>query len=309
MEYRHCKYTVTGEYVCNRNKKIETFANMATPSTKIVATPAPTKRATVTPSVGFSCPNYASMSTMKKRDTACSILQRYDMKEVNNFFACSSRDPVDGMITCKNKDIINSCVPKDKRLMECNRCCPSVDPSAPALTREAMQTKRDNCMLSCKRDHDPSSLVVKSAEVKIDPSLKADPTCLGERQRQTQCYTPQCKSQFEVACIKAGRTLQPATAKPLSSDGSKSSSVTADINCTNACKKQVGCNYSDKSCTEKCSQQCIKAGYIAPSAAQGAATMAPKLMVNGHTCSGVCKKKPGCTGMDCDMMCEFKCTF
>lgn len=290
MEYRHCKYTITGAYVCDNKKKVETFANLAKPTTKPIATIKPVATAAT-----FSCPNYAKMTSGQKQEAACVVLKRYDMKEVNDYFACSARDPTDGMATCKNKNIISTCVPADKRLMECNRCCPSVDPFAPALTRESMQSKRDTCMLGCKKDYDASSLVVKSSEVKVDPSLKADPKCIGDKQRQTQCYTAQCNKEFGLACIKAGRTLEPTTA-PIKPTG-----ATADINCTNACKKQVGCAVNDKVCTEKCAQQCIKAGYVA-------ATVAPtKSAVKGHTCTGVCKKKAGCTGMDCDMMCEFNC--
>lgn len=308
MEYRHCKYTITGAYVCDNQKKVETFANLARPTTK---KPSPTKKpaaiattkpvvttAAAAPAASFSCPNYARMTSGQKQDAACVVLKRYNTKEVNDYFACSSRDPTDGIVTCKNKNIINSCVPADKRLIECNRCCPSVDPMAPPLTRESMQRKRDACMLGCKKDYDASSLVVKSAEVKVNPSLKADPKCVGDKERQTQCYTAKCKSEFSLACIKAGRTLESTTAPTKPSVGS----ATADINCTNACKKQIGCVYNDKVCTGKCEQQCIKAGYVAATAAS-----TTKSAVKGHTCTGVCKKKPGCSGMDCDMMCEFNC--
>lgn len=296
MEYRHCKYTITGAYVCDKKKKVETFVSLPTPATK-----------------SFSCPNYARMTSGQKQDAACVVLKRYNTKEVNDYFACSGRDPTDGMITCKNKNIISTCVPADKRLMECNRCCPSVNPAAPPLTRKSMQRKREACMLDCKKEHDASSLVVKSSEVKVDPLLKADPICIGDKQRQTQCYTEKCKSEFSIMCVKGGRTLKPPTASTKQSVGSAS----ADINCSNACKKRIGCDFNDKVCTGKCNQQCIKAGYVAASvAAPVAATKSnrianakdtTKMSSKGHTCTGVCKKKPGCTGMDCDMMCEFNC--
>jgi hypothetical protein len=318
MEYRHCKYTITGAYVCDNNKKVETFANLAKPSTKkpaVVTTAKPVVIAATTAaaSASFSCPNYARMTSGQKQDAACVVLKRYNTKEVNDYFACSARDPIDGIPTCKNKNIISTCVPADKRLMECNRCCPSVDPNAPPLTRESMQRKREACMLDCKKEYDAASLVVKSSEVKVDPSLKADPKCIGDKQRQTQCYTANCKSEFSIMCVKAGRTLEPPTAPTKSSGGS----ATADINCTNACKKRIGCDFNDKVCTGKCNQQCIKAGYVAAPVSATKSNMsssasakdATKMQGKGHTCTGVCKKKPGCSGMDCDMMCEFNCAY
>ena len=241
MEHRHCKYTITGAYVCDKKKKVETFVSLPTPAAK-----------------SFSCPNYAKMTSGQKQDAACVVLKRYNTKEVNDYFDCSSRDPTDGIPTCKNKNIINTCVPADKRLMECNRCCPSVDPKAPLLTRESMQSKRDVCMLGCKKDYNASALVVKSAEVKIDPSLEADGKCVGEKQTSKKCYTEQCKKVFRLECIKAGRIVKPTTG-------------------TSTVPKSSG------------------------------STMDTKSAIKGHTCSGVCKKKAGCTGMDCDMMCEFNC--
>jgi hypothetical protein len=111
-----------------------------------------------------------------------------------------------------------------------------------------MQEKRDACMLDCKKSYDPNSLKVISEEKPIDPNAIADPKCIGQKQKQVQCYTEQCKKQFNMLCIKNGMTLPPRTKAPNSSSA-------------------------------------------------------------GHSCSGTCKKKTGCFGDDCDMMCDFKCTF
>ena len=302
MDYRHCKYTATGAYVCEKNRKIESFANMAAPS-KTQSPTAVWQAATTKPDVAsFSCSNYAKMNTNQKKDAACVILKRYNMKEVNNYFACSSQDPFDGMITCKNKSMIDSCVPAEKRMIECNRCCPQVDPKAPALTRDAMQKKRDACMYDCKKSYDSNSLKVTSAEKPVDTDAIADPKCVGQKQTQVQCYTDQCKKQFRMLCIKNGQTLPPPTKAPNQPSNGKSRPV-ADVNCVNACKKQVGCGINDKSCLTSCGNQCIKAGYVSKTAA------ANKDSTSGHTCSGTCKKKTGCVGDDCDMMCDFNCTF
>jgi hypothetical protein len=301
MEYRHCKYTVSGAYVCKKKGSIETFANMVTPSTKTPSPDAVWQAATAPAS--FNCSNYAKMNSTQKKDAACVVLKRYDMKEVNDYFACSSRDPYDGMITCKNKSIIESCVPANKRIIECNRCCPQVDPNAPALTRDAMQQKRDACMYDCKKSYDPNSLKVTSAEKPVDPNAIADPNCVGQKEKQVQCYTDQCKKQFGILCIKNGMTLPTPTKAPASQPSNGTSQPVPNVDCVNACKKQVGCAVNDKSCTTRCGEQCIKAGYVSKPAAASAGAGA------GHSCSGTCKKKAGCNGPDCDMMCNFNCTF
>jgi hypothetical protein len=241
MEYRHCKYTITGAYVCDKKKNVEGFAapSKTTPPVK-VPTPTPTP-------ASFNCPNYNRMNNMQKKDAACVVLKRYDNKEVSNYFSCSNNDRVDGMITCKNKDIINSCVPSDKRITECSRCCPQVNPNAPQTDREFMLEKRESCMLSCKKDYDPTSLVVTSSEVKVDPSLKADKDCIGEMKKQKECYTEQCENQFRIACIKAGRVESSIKVAKLSVDGRS---------CSGSCIKKSGCTTAncDMTCDLKCTR-------------------------------------------------------